>query len=137
MPSGAAAKSGLVRVDDLLLQIDGQHVTSIPEAKALIVGEEGTTVRLGLFRQGRGDISVEIVRGSGAPGSTPSSSGGASSLSTDPGTWNVKELKQALSEAGISAAGCSEKAEMVKLARDNKVPPPGTKRSSPGASLSL
>lgn len=131
VPGGAAARSGMVQVDDLLLQIDGQHVTSIPEAKALIVGDEGTAVELGIFRSGRGDVVCTIIRG-GTAASPPPSGGAASggSASADPGTWSVKELKQALSEAGVNAAGASEKSELIKLARDNKVPPPGTKRSS-------
>ena len=104
-------------------------MTSIPEAKSLIVGEEGSTLRLGIFRVGRGDLNIELVRGSvSAPPAGGAAGGGAPPASKDPGTWSVKELKQALSEAGVNTLGASEKSELIKLARDNNVPPPGTKK---------
>eukprot|EP00802_Teleaulax_amphioxeia_P009483 Tamp_09500.p2 GENE.Tamp_09500~~Tamp_09500.p2 ORF type:complete len:448 (+),score=135.03 Tamp_09500:503-1846(+) len=67
--------------------------------------------------------------GASAGGSAPSST-----PSTDPTTWSVKELKQALTEAGVAHGFANEKSELVQLAVDNKVPPPGTKRSSGGGS---
>ncbi len=127
-----------MNIDDLILQIDGQHVTSIQEAKVLIVGDEGSKVRLGIFRPSKGEFTVEITRSAVVP--TPAGGGGGSqassapSTSTDPGTWSVKELKQALSEAGVYAGGATEKEDLVKLARENKVPPAGTKRPQPTSS---
>mmetsp|Transcript_15682 Transcript_15682/g.37885 ORF Transcript_15682/g.37885 Transcript_15682/m.37885 type:complete len:426 (-) Transcript_15682:155-1432(-) len=55
-------------------------------------------------------------------------------MNADPGTWSVKELKQALAEAGVSTAGAYEKEELVALARENKVPPPGTKKAGANGS---
>lgn len=131
----------------MLLQIDGQHVISIPEAKSLIVGEEGTKVKLGIFRQSKGEFQIELSRlstalpsrGSTAP--PPSSSSGTSSngpcsatASTDPGSWSVKELKQALTEAGVAHGWATEKSDLVILARENKVFPPGAPGRSSGGS---
>jgi hypothetical protein len=130
-----------VNIDDLILQIDGQHVTSIQEAKVLIVGDEGTKVRLGIFRPSKGEFAVEITRSAvvpmatGGAGASPPSP--APSASTDPGAWSVKELKQALSEAGVYAGGATEKEDLVKLARENKVPPAGTKRPQPTSSAGM
>jgi hypothetical protein len=144
VPGGSAYRSGFVNIDDLILQIDGQHVTSIQEAKMLILGDEGTKVRLGIFRQGKGEFTVDITRGGvvtgmpgGAFGGGTSTSSSVPTMSTDPGTWSVKELKQALSEAGVFAGGATEKDDLVRLARDNNVPPPGTKRPQSSSSAGM
>mmetsp|Transcript_8825 Transcript_8825/g.17632 ORF Transcript_8825/g.17632 Transcript_8825/m.17632 type:complete len:557 (+) Transcript_8825:113-1783(+) len=144
--NGAAQKSGQIKRGDVLQQIDGQHVTSIAEAKNLILGEEGSYVNLNIARAGIGEFNVRIARGTGGPAAGPSSggsgsagagsapsSGGTPQLNPNPETWSVKELNQALREAGVNSAGAFDKAELVQLAKDNKVPPPGTSRSSTGS----
>jgi hypothetical protein len=108
------------------------QVTSIAEAKGLIVGEEGTYIDLVVQRRSRGEFKLRIARGSGRvdDGNGPASGGGGTT-NPDPSTWSVKELKQALTEAGVAHGFANEKSELVALAKDNKVPPPGTRRSSP------
>ena len=133
MPNGAAARCAQIWVGDILSTIDDRHVTSIAEAKQLILGDEGTYVTLGLQRPSVGEFTLRIARGT--TGTTTSASPSASSGSKAPapgdyGSWSVKELKQALSEAGISHAWANEKGDLVLLATENKVPPPGTPRRS-------
>ncbi|KAJ1481993.1 hypothetical protein T484DRAFT_1805540 [Baffinella frigidus] len=81
VPNGAAGKCGKIRVNDALLTIDGKRVTSIADAKALIVGEHGSFIALGLQRANVGEFTLTIARGTGelAPGSGGHSehSGGA------------------------------------------------------------
>ena len=102
----------------------------------MIVGDEGTTISIGLLRPSKGEYTVTITRGS-----TSSSSGAASSapkpsaaptapVAGDYSSWSVKDLKQALSEAGINHMWANEKSELVTLASEARVPPPGTKRQS-------
>mmetsp|Transcript_18430 Transcript_18430/g.44329 ORF Transcript_18430/g.44329 Transcript_18430/m.44329 type:complete len:549 (+) Transcript_18430:86-1732(+) len=139
--NGAAQKSGQIQKGDILQQIDGNYITTIQEAKQLIVGDEGTIVRLNIARPGIGEFDLRIARGTGATtapgsggaGSSGPGSGGATTTNPDPTTWSVKELKQALQEAGVSSAGAFSKDELVALAKDNKVPPPGTKKAEAGA----
>jgi len=134
VPTGAAARSGKIWVNDAILSIDGKHVTSIADAKAMIVGEHGSYITLGLQRVGVGEFTVTIARGTGdvAPESGGAGAAGGRPVSGSPDTWSVKELKQALQEAGVSTAGAYEREELVSLAKEHKVPPPGTKRSSGG-----
>ena len=121
------------------MTIDGRHVTSISEAKQLILGDEGTFLTLGLQRPSLGEFTLRIARGPVSAPAPPSSSGGSSGASSsrgpaagDYGSWSVKELKQALSEAGVNHSWANEKSELVSLASENKVPPPGTQRPSTG-----
>ncbi|EKX49065.1 hypothetical protein GUITHDRAFT_151603 [Guillardia theta CCMP2712] len=60
---GPAARSGKVRVGDLLETIDGVEVktTDFEELAHLLLGPEGSTVRLGLRRDGK-LINAPIVR---------------------------------------------------------------------------
>ncbi len=136
MPNGAAARSAQIWVGDILLTIDGRHVTSIAEAKQLIIGDEGTFINLGLQRPSIGEFTLRIARGVvTAPASSPPSSSGSAArgpVAGEYGSWSVKELKQALSEAGINHSWANEKSELVTLASDNKIPPPGTQRPSSG-----
>ena len=132
VPNGAAYRSGRICVDDVLISIDGHHVTSIQEAKGLIVGEEGSWIDLVIVRRSRGEFKLRIARGSGRVDEGNGAAGAASTPSTDASTWSVKELKQALTEAGVAHGFANEKSELVQLAKDNKVPPPGTKRPTSG-----
>jgi hypothetical protein len=144
VPNGAAARSGQVWVGDILQTVDGHHTTSIVEAKELIIGTEGTIVTLGLFRPSLGEFIITIPRSSGTPSSNSSTSPPAASTNTassnrtpkagDYGAWSVKDLKQALSEAGVNHAWANEKSELVALASENKIPPPGTSRPSSSTS---
>jgi hypothetical protein len=106
-------------------------VTSIQEAKDLIVGEEGSYLDLVILRRSRGEFKLRIARGTGR---VDDGSASAGTTNTDPTTWSVKELKQALTEAGVAHGFANEKSELVALALDNKVPPPGTKRPQSGSS---
>lgn len=75
--NGAAQKSGQIQKGDILQQIDGNYITTIQEAKQLIVGDEGTIVRLNIARPGIGEFDLRIARGTGA--TTAPGSGGAGS----------------------------------------------------------
>ena len=134
VPNGASARCAQIWVGDILLTIDGRHVTSIAEAKQLILGDEGTFLSLGLHRPSIGDFTLRIARGVvSAPTSSPSSPNGTRGPTAgDYGSWSVKELKQALTEAGINHSWANEKTDLVVLASENKIPPPGTQRSSSG-----
>ena len=107
------------------------QVTSIGEAKTFIVGEEGSFIDLVILRRSRGEFKLRMARGSGRVDDGGGAGSGASTTSTDPSTWSVKELKQALTEAGVAHGFANEKSELVALAKENKVPPPGT--NSPGS----
>jgi C-terminal processing protease CtpA/Prc len=134
VPNGAAARCAQIWVGDILSTIDDRHVTSIAEAKQLILGDEGTYVTLGLQRPSIGEFTLRIARGTTASATPPKASPSATSSSRpaagDYGSWSVKELKQALSEAGINHSWANEKSDLVSLATENKVPPPGTPRPS-------
>ena len=65
VPNGAAGNCGKIRVNDAILTIDGKLVTSITDAKALIVGEYGSFIALGLQRVNVGEFTLTIARGSG------------------------------------------------------------------------
>ena len=65
VPKGAAANCGKIWVNDAILTIDGQHVTSIADAKKLIVGEYGSFIKLGIQRAHVGEFTLTIARGSG------------------------------------------------------------------------
>mmetsp|Transcript_63535 Transcript_63535/g.169995 ORF Transcript_63535/g.169995 Transcript_63535/m.169995 type:complete len:465 (-) Transcript_63535:27-1421(-) len=136
VPNGSAARSGKIWVGDLLLTIDGKHVTSIAEAKQWIVGDEGSTLTLGLQRPTLGDFTLTIARGTAAAGtaSSTSPSSARAPVAGEYNAWSVKDLRQALAEAGVNCAGASEKSELVDLAQRNNVLPPGSSRASTGAS---
>jgi ankyrin repeat protein/beta-lactamase regulating signal transducer with metallopeptidase domain len=55
LPSGPAAKAG-IQLGDILSQIDGKTVTSLADAANSIRGPSGTTVRVGIKRQGTNGI---------------------------------------------------------------------------------
>ena len=103
-------------------------MTSIQEAKGLIAGEQGSFLELVIQRRGRGEIKLRIARGTGKVDDGSSSTAGGTTNS-DPTTWSVRELKQALTEAGVAHGFANEKSELVALAVENKVPPPGSKKA--------
>ena len=103
-------------------------VTSIQEAKGLIAGEQGSFLELVIQRRGRGEIKLRIARGTGKVDDGSSTAAGGTT-NPDPTTWSVRELKQALTEAGVAHGFANEKSELVALAVENKVPPPGSKKA--------
>lgn len=60
--NGSAKQAG-IQVGDLIISADGQDVEGMttPQLRSIIRGKEGTTVRLGLLRDGR-ELELEIVR---------------------------------------------------------------------------
>ena len=69
VPQSAAEKSGVIRVGDVLVAVDGRSVQSAPVDR-LIPGPDGSAVNLTLRRAGAGgeEYKVSLVRGSlGAP----------------------------------------------------------------------
>ena len=88
---------------------------------------------LGLYRASMGEFSIKIARGTGAVASEPSQPKPKPSTQTQPidyNAWSVKELKLALSEAGVNHSWASEKSDLVALASENKVLPPGARRAA-------
>jgi hypothetical protein len=61
-PDGAAAASGNVRIDDLLVALNGVPVTSEAHAKELILGPFGTSLKAELSRGGQ-SVTVTLWRG--------------------------------------------------------------------------
>ncbi len=61
-PDGSAAASGNVRVDDVLVALNGTLVTSEARAEELILGPLGTTVKAELSRSGQA-VTVTLWRG--------------------------------------------------------------------------
>ncbi len=62
--NGSAMQAG-VQLGDLIISADGQRVEGMttPQLRSIIRGKEGTTVRLGLLRDGQ-ELEVEITRAS-------------------------------------------------------------------------
>ena len=61
-PDGAAAASGNVRINDLLVAVNGVPVTSEAHAKELILGPCGTSLKAELSRGGQ-SVTVTLWRG--------------------------------------------------------------------------
>jgi C-terminal processing protease CtpA/Prc len=61
-PDGAAAASGNVRINDLLVAVNGVPVTSEAHAKELILGPCGTSLKAELSRGGQ-SATVTLLRG--------------------------------------------------------------------------
>eukprot|EP00291_Cryptomonas_curvata_P019755 CAMPEP_0172156568 /NCGR_PEP_ID=MMETSP1050-20130122/3287_1 /TAXON_ID=233186 /ORGANISM="Cryptomonas curvata, Strain CCAP979/52" /LENGTH=196 /DNA_ID=CAMNT_0012825659 /DNA_START=43 /DNA_END=630 /DNA_ORIENTATION=+ len=134
VPNGAAHKCAQIFVGDILRTIDHKTVTTIAEAKQLIVGDEGSLVALGLYRPSLGDFDICITRGTGIV------QNGKKSVPETPrrdySTWSVRDLKTALSESGVDHSWASEKSDLIALASENNVLPPGARRgasTSPGS----
>lgn len=87
-----------------------------------------------IVRRSRGEFKLRIARGSGKVDEGGAGAGAAAGGTTNPdaSTWSVKDLKLALTEAGVAHGFANEKSELVALCKENKVPPPGTKRSNGG-----
>lgn len=62
---GSAARSGRVEVGDVITRVDGQDVEGQPVSalRRLIVGTQGTYVRLGFRRNDKFDFEVNLMRG--------------------------------------------------------------------------
>ena len=62
---GPAALSGEVRLGDVLLYVNGKDISGKPmcELAKLVLGVEGSKVKLDLARRGRGRFSVVLTRG--------------------------------------------------------------------------
>jgi hypothetical protein len=66
---GAARRSGQLQVGDLVVSIDGVDVTASACALApLVLGPEGTQLRLGFKREPRGPTRVVVLTREGKPG---------------------------------------------------------------------
>ena len=113
-------------------------MSTIQEARDLIVGDEGSFVSLGLHRPSLGEFTIKISRGTGKVANEQASPKPKSSNETagpiDYSMWSVKELKLALSESGVNHSWASEKSDLIALASEHKVPPPGTRRSNANSS---
>ena len=119
--------------------INEQEVKTIQEARDLIVGDEGSFVSLGLYHPSSGDFTIKISRGTGKiakeePSPKPKPANANATAPIDYNTWSVKDLKLALAESGVNHSWATEKSDLVSLAAENKVQPPGTRRSNFGSS---
>lgn len=61
---GPAQKSGLVRIDDAIVEVDGESIVHYPFKKVLelIRGKGGSSVQLGLLRKGSAGETSEVVQ---------------------------------------------------------------------------